>query len=359
MKKMILILILLGFTILSSIDIYDINEGQFLKNNADSLQLRASAHYKLMKYEVAAEAYIQYLQNNISDVTSIYNLACCYGLLDREDLAVYYLEIAIQKGYNDVGHINADPDFDSVRDGEIFTNLLNSIEVKQSDENVKSGFAYSSFYNPYIMKLPDDFDENETYDLIIALHGYGDKAENFARLFDEVNAIVVIPETAYPFKLGNSLGYSWSADTVDEAIRNDSFANSVKLVEVVILEISDNYHIDNVLVTGFSQGAGLTYLAGLKFPHLIDMIAPFAGFYPQNLINEQMLDNAAQENLQIFIGHGEEDPIVNISESYKAKETFDNYGIFSEFKTYSGGHRVDKNSLDKVFYNIENLRKKK
>ena len=120
MKKYLIVILLLCAGLLFSIDIYDINAGEFLLNNTDSLQLRASAHYQLMEYEVAAEAYLQYLQNNTSDVTSIYNLACCYGLLDRDELAVYYLEIAIKKGYDDIGHINSDPDFDLIRDSEFF-----------------------------------------------------------------------------------------------------------------------------------------------------------------------------------------------------------------------------------------------
>jgi len=53
-----------------------------------------------------------------------YNLACSYSLLNRLEEALDQLEIAIQLGYEDAGHLDSDPDFANVKSSPRFRSLL-------------------------------------------------------------------------------------------------------------------------------------------------------------------------------------------------------------------------------------------
>ncbi len=56
-----------------------------------------------------------------------YNLACSYSLLKRLEESLDQLDIAIQLGYADAGHLDSDPDFANVKSSPRFRSLLASI----------------------------------------------------------------------------------------------------------------------------------------------------------------------------------------------------------------------------------------
>ena len=88
--------------------------GDFLTDDLTKYVRQAQDYYREGKYKDAARYYLYVLKHNAGDFTSIYNLACCYALLDRGDLAGKYLELAVKAGFTDISFINSDPDFNQV-----------------------------------------------------------------------------------------------------------------------------------------------------------------------------------------------------------------------------------------------------
>ncbi len=153
-------------------------------------------------------------------------------------------------------------------------------------------FAYASPLNavnqrtvvvntrPVIIQLPSSFDSSKSYPLLIALHGNGGVAANLASLFgyyQDKPVIVAVPQGQYT--AGDGVGYSWFYETKDRSKWEEADSLSVVNILSVINEITANYKI-NVYMMGFSQGASLAYMTGLKHPDRIMGIIALAGFMP-------------------------------------------------------------------------------
>jgi tetratricopeptide (TPR) repeat protein len=61
---------------------------------------------------------------NPKDQFTLYNLACAYALSGKKDQALDVLEAAMEAGFDDVKHINEDPDLESLRDDPRYRQLL-------------------------------------------------------------------------------------------------------------------------------------------------------------------------------------------------------------------------------------------
>jgi predicted esterase len=353
MKAKILLILMLTFSVLWSVDIYDIDAGKFLKLDVDSLKVVAYEAYQNQNYEKAAANYLQYLEHDTKDGSSIYNLACCYGLLGKEALAAHYLAIAYDKGYTNIEHFKADSDFDKIRDGKIFSALIDSLSALQKPDSQIREVTLSEHLTPTLLRLPTDFEQQKSYPLVVALHGYGDTADNFSNLFKKsTNYILVTLESAYPFNVGGSIGYSWSIYSNNTQQRDESFRLSAKQVKNCIENMKNRFNISQVMLTGFSQGGGLTYLTALSYPRIIDLAVPFGGFYPEDLITDKMVKNAAKEDFPFIIGHGQEDRSITLEETTNSEKLLKSAGFDVTTKIYPGGHHVDVEILQQVIENF-------
>lgn len=100
----------------------------FTTINIDSLNAVATQAYHDGEYQKAADLYIQYMQYDIKNGSVCYNLACCYGLLANDSLATKYLRYAYDNGFTNIEHIKNDPDFEKVRESEIFSKLIKKLD---------------------------------------------------------------------------------------------------------------------------------------------------------------------------------------------------------------------------------------
>jgi tetratricopeptide (TPR) repeat protein len=61
-------------------------------------------------------------------VNAIYNEACCAGVDGQADEASKLLREAVELGFDDVGQVENDSDFDAVRDNEVFRAVVSEME---------------------------------------------------------------------------------------------------------------------------------------------------------------------------------------------------------------------------------------
>ncbi len=136
-----LCLILAGFLLGAPIDVFDPDAGAFLESTsgADELFAMADSVYREADYAAAAEFYLTGLREQPGNSSAIYNLACCYGLLGRADLAARYLGFAWNAGFDNIDHINDDPDFDAVRTEPVFVSLVDSLSELAADREERLG----------------------------------------------------------------------------------------------------------------------------------------------------------------------------------------------------------------------------
>ncbi|MGQ9591140.1 MAG: TPR end-of-group domain-containing protein [Planctomycetota bacterium] len=65
------------------------------------------------------------------DQLTLYNLACAYALSGRKDEALRELEAAVSAGFDDVAHIESDPDLDSLREDPRYRDLVGKLRKRR------------------------------------------------------------------------------------------------------------------------------------------------------------------------------------------------------------------------------------
>lgn len=196
------------------------------------------------------------------------------------------------------------------------------------------------------VQFPDNCIKSKPRPLLIALHGYGDNQQNFKRLFVGRNDMtIVIPESAYPFSNGKEIGYSWTCKSnPKEDLGKESMLTNASNIRKIIEYMKANYNVTKVYLFGFSQGAGLAYIAGIKNYDLVDGIAPFGGWLDAEYLTKSHLKFA--KNIDVYIAHGKNDSLVDIETSYKAKSMLidKNYNVV--LNEFNGGHQVPAKILE-------------
>ena len=171
----------------------------------------------------------------------------------------------------------------------------------------------------YYLYTPTAYDPVKNYPLIVALHwstGRGtDMIERWKEPAEKYGFIVACPNS-------RNINY-WDTDEDKDILR-------------MIKEIKNSYSLDsNILVTGFSGGGMFTYYLGIRHPDVFTAMAPVAGSLKRLLGNGLSLEDIKQP-IPVFIVHGTADSMVDISESYFAKEELVKRGYTVKFHEVGG-----------------------
>lgn len=342
-----------GFVSPEEIDIYTFDPSAKLKDAPTSYMAIGYEAYTKADYETAAKYYLAHLQTNPTDSGSWYNLSCCYGLLGKADLAAKYLQVAYKNGFRDLEHISRDSDFDKVKAETKFVEAMDSLQTWAAKLAVYQGtmeYFPSEHFLPYWIHLPKNFDPAKTYPLMIGLHGYGDKAYAFTRLWRHIEneeVIFVTPEAPYPFVEGEDAAFSWGPFVpMDTKVFDQAFS----MLDEYITDLRDylhgKYKIDQTWLMGFSQGAFNGYILALKNPDAFDGIIACGGGLITDVLTAK--DYKKARNLKIIISHGTSDKVVGYEEATKAYETLEKAGIKNLYlDQFEGAHSVSPSAFKK------------
>ncbi len=202
--------------------------------------------------------------------TPAYNLACSYARKGDSDSAIDWLSKAAENGFSYVASMLRDDDLDSIRKHPDYETVL--AKIKQNNAHNFERFVKEVAPNA-IVKLfrPRNYNASKPAPLIVALHGMGSNANQFARhwksLANEFDAILAVPQGMG--KMGNG-GYHWG--TAEQGMY---------LVTQAIEKASNKYNVDKkrIILTGFSQGASVSFMYAIKHPQNISGIIPMSGYY--------------------------------------------------------------------------------
>ncbi len=332
-------------------DPFDIGNAEIFNVNIDSLRLEAHQAYQAGQYDKSAACYLAALKYNIEDDNSLYNLACCFGLMGNGELASIYLEKAYMAGFRNIQHIKNDPDFEKVRESEKFAAIMDSLQTWDNQKKPLTGqksYLEASSLLEYQVFLPEGYSAERQYPLIIGLHGYGGDIAGFAKLWNLLRnrqVIYVVPEAPYPLKVGEKIGYSWSLWGLSD--NDESFLRSTELsidhVLNVLDEVRTKYAINQVFLMGFSQGCILTYVTGITHPERFTGLISFGGEMFMDIVESHLPD---AKNLRVFIGHGEHDNVISVESAYKAAEALEKHAIDHRLDTFDGGHQINPDTFN-------------
>ena len=199
----------------------------------------------------------------------------------------------------------------------------------------------------YLTVEPDDYDASLQYPLFILLHGFGANMQDLASLAPAINRegyVYACPQAPMAFQIGpGMIGYGWTprgAEATAEDIRSAEDA-----LDTFFVEIMEKYQVSpgNVILSGFSQGGGMTYRCGLRQPNLFAGLAILSGTMPDPDSLRARLPEA--RNQPIFVAHGTVDSVLPIERGRAAHEFLESEGYQPQYKEYPMAHEISPEAL--------------
>ena len=173
--------------------------------------------------------------------------------------------------------------------------------------------------------MPKDWDGITPAPLIIALHGYGGRAENFPKLWrraaEKKGAIVVAPWGHSPIYNGSSWTDLFEAETI---------------VDLTIAWVAERYPVDRqrMVLSGFSQGGYMAYSISVRRPELFTGVIPMGSGYSRSF-NEPAQAGEHKPRYYFMVGARDH----SIAQNEDAAEDFEAAGYEVGLRIYpNAGH---------------------
>ncbi|MGO4821278.1 MULTISPECIES: alpha/beta hydrolase [unclassified Flavobacterium] len=190
--------------------------------------------------------------------------------------------------------------------------------------------------------------------LLILLHGYGSNEEDLFSFASELpeEYYVISARAPYNMQYGSYAWYAINFDANENKFSDNEQAKASRdLILKFIDELIATYPIDtnNVILTGFSQGAILSYAVALSHPDKVQKVVALSGY-----VNEEILENGYAHNdfstLKIFHSHGTVDQVIPVAWARKTSPFLAQLNINATYKEYPIGHGVSPQN----FYDFKN-----
>ncbi len=195
----------------------------------------------------------------------------------------------------------------------------------------------------YLVKAPKA--QSKDVKMLILMHGYGsDEKDLFelAKVFPD-NYFIITPRA--PYNAAGTNGYQWYEMTEINGKKDGNthqLAESRAAISLFIAQVSKKYNVApaSIYLSGFSQGAIMSYQVGLTKPGSIRGIAVLSGMiYPS--LQQYIKQTPELYKLKIFIAHGTADNRIAYAQGKAAQELLELKGLKPEFHEYLGmGHSI-------------------
>ncbi len=201
-------------------------------------------------------------------------------------------------------------------------------------------------------------EDNENMYTLIFLHGLGDEGSSwifFARELKKYikNLRVILPSAGENLITINTENMTSWFDITEYPITKNYSDNGKykdkteeKIINLIDKEIKSGIKMENILLGGYSQGAAMALDFFLNHNLNFGGIIVLSGW----LINKIISNNQGNNNIPIFIGHGEKDEIVLFENAISIKQNLEKNGINNlEYKTYPNmKHNTSTNEINDI-----------
>lgn len=181
--------------------------------------------------------------------------------------------------------------------------------------------------------------------IIVALHGYGDNAENFAALAQELplgDVLWVCPQgpELLPFAFGGAQWYSLQGDPRPGIKLSQDSLNT--LLET--LSKATGILSKNIFLFGFSQGAYMALQVGLTSKQPLAGIIALSGYCGQSYHFSPAPEHVKQ--IPLFVAHGANDQVVFPHMFYQTLDMLDHLGCNRvKHKIYPMEHSISNEEI--------------
>jgi phospholipase/carboxylesterase len=184
--------------------------------------------------------------------------------------------------------------------------------------------------------------------LIVGLHGRGGSPEHFGRVFARYPGCVEV--ALVQGFLPSGLGYEWF--DLSPGMSDDEAARVIAAAESRLWPILEKVARGRtMIVTGFSQGAFMTYALAARHPGAIAYAFPISGGIPAPLYPKGHAATAP-----VHAVHGVEDERVSIGWDRATRDGFVANGSVADLREFPGAvHQVSPEMLADLFPRFEQV----
>lgn len=176
---------------------------------------------------------------------------------------------------------------------------------------------------------------------IILLHGVGSNEQDLFSLAPQLpdDYWVIAPRGQFALGAGRYAWYQVDFSSGKPVINAAQEASSREEIRAFIDEVKQKYHLEEVYLGGFSQGAIMSYSIGLTHPGEVSGIVALSGRILDE-IKPLVKKNELQE-LKVFLAHGVADNTLPIQYARAAKAYLQSLGIPLSYHEYEMGHQIN------------------
>ena len=186
--------------------------------------------------------------------------------------------------------------------------------------------------------------------LVIWLHGLGADGYDFVPFARELRLAerglrVIFPHAPYrpiTINAGYVMRAWYDVRDTDFARAPDETgirASAARISHLIGEQAALGFPADRVVLGGFSQGGVIALEAGLRYP---EPLAGVVGLSTYLALPDHLQAEAADANrtLSLFLGHGEQDPLIPLALAERSARRLEGLGYAVEFHRYWMAHSV-------------------
>jgi len=177
----------------------------------------------------------------------------------------------------------------------------------------------------------------------ILLHGWtGDESSMwvFGNKLDS-NWLLIAPRAPFPTVDTGLGGYSWADQSIHQWPAYQEFFPAVNYMSELIQNLSHTFKyadFSKFSLMGFSQGAAMALVFAGAHVKNIQKLIMLSGFVPEGY--EGYINSELFEQVEIFIGHGNQDDVVPVRYAVEAKNIFEGHSKALVYCATDVGHRL-------------------
>jgi len=255
-----------------------------------------------------------------------YNLACTLSRAGSGEEAVAALARSAELGFAFTATLLRDEDLDAIRGLPGFAVALarvranNAAELEQAKPRLAAAPLLTFVPEPGKAVRP----EGAPQPVIVALHGYGGTPEPLVEIYrssaSRLGAVLIVPRGQEAV----GRGFGWGV--VEQA---------EYLVEQAIARTAAERPIGRIVLTGFSQGAGVALTMAARHPERYSGVVAVAGWFEERLA--QLPERVGPGFPSFFFMNGERDEAV--ANNRRAVRLLERAGARARVRIYPGlGH---------------------
>ena len=198
----------------------------------------------------------------------------------------------------------------------------------------------------YVLATPDGFTPDGSWPLVVLMHGFGANMYDLASLataIDPDGYVYAFPNA--PYQLSGMGGFSWAANRPGAVEPPGPPMSMEERLEGFLNNVMERTgaKAGNIVLGGFSQGAGMTLRNGLVRPEMFAGLIVLSGFFRDaDEVRSKLPPGRSQP---IFLVHGRQDGVVPIEQAHENRRFLEEMGYAPEYHEYDMAHSISPEVL--------------